>query len=134
MYFLAITIANIIWILYSMSEGMRESFFDYYQRFNKRKYRFHIKRIFFTQRIIVLSLITSFLFFTIGLPSILISLAQALMFTYFYKISYDICIKKLKTEAIEKTETNIMNRIVKNKKLLLFTGLIIQIFIYIFLL
>lgn len=132
MYFLVITIANIIWILYSMSEGMRESFFDYYQRFNKRKCRFHIKRIFFIQRIIVLLLITSFLFFTIGLPSILISLGQSLMFTYFYKISYDICVKKLKTEVIEKAETNIMS--VKNKKLLLFTGLIIQIFIYIFLL
>lgn len=134
MYFLAITIANIIWILYSMSEGMRESFFDYYQKFNKRRCRFHIKRVFFIQRIIVLSLITSFLFYTIGLPSILISLGQALMFTYFHKISYDICVKKLKTEVIEKTETNIMDRIVKNKNLLLFTGLVIQIFIYVFLL
>lgn len=133
MEFLAITIVNIIWILYSMSEGIRESFFDYYQGFNKRKCSFNIKRMFLTQRVLFLTLSTIIMSYTLGLLSIPIAIGQICMFKYFHKSSYDISSKKLNSEISEGVEElNILKKMNKHKNSLLLFGISLQIFIYIF--
>jgi hypothetical protein len=133
MEFLTITIVNIIWILYSMSEGIRESFFDYYQGFNKRKCSFNIKRMFLTQRVLFLTLSTIIMSYTLGLLSIPIAIGQICMFKYFHKISYDLSSKKLNSEISEGAEElNILKKMNKHKNSLLLFGISLQIFIYIF--
>ena len=54
MDFIAITITNVIWILYSMSEGLREGFFEHIKSKNKRSSEFCAKKIFNIQRFLVL--------------------------------------------------------------------------------
>jgi hypothetical protein len=133
MEFLVITVVNIIWILYSLSEGIRESFSNYYQSFNKRKCSFNIKRMFLTQRILFLTLSTIVMSYTLGLLSIPISLAQICMFKYFHKISYDLSSKKLNSEINEEVEEFIiLKKMNRHKNFLLFFGISLQIFIYIF--
>jgi len=132
MDFLVITVTNIIWILYSMSEGIRESFFDYYQRFNKRICNFDVKRIFFIQRITVLILITIISFYKLGFISLLISLTHICMFKYFHKILYDISSKKLNGDIDNSKEHSFFKKMNVNKKSLLLIGILIQIFIYFF--
>ena len=133
MEFLTITAVNIIWIVYSMSEGIRESFFDYYQGFNKRKCSFNIKRMFLTQRVLFLTLSTIIMSYTLGLLSIPIAIGQICMFKYFHKISYDLSSRKLNSELIEGVEElNILKKMNKHKKSLLLFGISLQIFIYIF--
>jgi hypothetical protein len=133
MEFLTITIVNIIWILYSMSEGIRESFFDYYQKFNKRRCLFEVKKMFLIQRFIVLTLTTIVTSYSLGMLSLLIALGQICMFKYFHKILYDLGYKKLNYE-VENNELKIFKKMNKSKNFLLLLGVSIQIFIYIFIL
>jgi hypothetical protein len=131
MEFLVITIVNIIWILYSMSEGVREAFFDYYQGLNKRKCTFSIKRMFLIQRVLFLTLSIIVMSYTLGLLSIPIALGQICMFKYFHKISYDLSTNKLNSENNENNdELNIFKIMNKHRNPLLFFGVLIQIFIY----
>jgi hypothetical protein len=133
MEFLVITIVNIIWILYSMSEGVREAFFDYYQGLNKRRCSFNIKRMFLIQRALFLTLSTIIMSYSLGLLSIPIALGQICMFKYFHKISYVLSSKKLNSEVSEQGEEfTIFKMMNKHKNSLLFFGISLQIFIYIF--
>lgn len=135
MEFLTITLVNLLWIVYSMSEGIRESFFDYYQGLNKRKCSFNIKRMFLIQRLLFLSLSIIVMSYTLGLLSIPIALGQMCMFKYFHKISYDLSSTKLNSEVNEGVEEfSILKKMNKHKNPLLFFGISLQIFIYIFIL
>lgn len=124
MEFLVITLANIIWITYSMSEGIRESLLTHYKGFSKRNCAFNTKVISNTQRGIVLLLIASLMYYIIGIISIILAVGQICMFRYFHKISYDITLKRLNREVIDDDW--------KFKRNLLFIGLVIQVFVYIF--
>lgn len=135
MEFISITLANLLWIIYSMLEGVREGFFDYYQGLNKRKCSFNVKRIFLIQRIIFLLLNTIMMSYLIGITSaIIIAIGQIFMFKYFHKVSYDNCSIKLNSDNSEsKDEFNILNKISKYKNHFLVVGVLIQIYTYIFL-
>ena len=94
MDFIAITIANLIWILYSMSEGLREGFFEHFKGKSKRNCEFNTSRIFTIQRFLVLLATGGLLTYTIGWVSIPFIIAQVFMFRYFHKIIFDQTIKK----------------------------------------
>lgn len=133
MEFLAITFVNIIWLAYSLSEGIRESFFDYFKSLNKRNCLFKVKKIFLIQRVLVLLLIALSMSFILGFSVIPIAIGQLCMFKYFHKISYDLTSKKLCSDSIEKIEEfSISRKMSEHKKSLLFFGIALQIFIYIF--
>lgn len=134
MEFISITLANLLWIIYSMLEGVREGFFDHYQGLNKRKCSFNVKRIFLFQRIIFLLLNVIVMYYLIGfLTAIIISIGQIFMFKYFHKVFYDNCSRKLNSDKSEtKEEFNILNKISKYKKHFLIMGVLIQIYTYIF--
>ncbi len=120
-----------------MSEGIREAFFNYNKMFNKRNCAFSVQRMFFIQRIIVLFLITSLLYYKIGLLSVFMLISHLFMFSYFHKIIYDTCCLKLNKEIEEgeiATGFKLFKKINNNKKLFLMIGISIQLFIYIFLL
>lgn len=134
MDFLYITLANIIWIFYSMSEGVREAFFDHYKNSNKRNCNYNIKFIFSLQRLIILLLITSIMFKIFGPLAILISIGQICIFKYFHKFLYDTSVKKLKNNYIEENnqEFSIFKNMNKYKTILLLIGISLQIFAYMF--
>lgn len=135
MDFLAITIANAIWILYSMSEGLREGFFEYFKNKSKRECAFNTKRIFNIQRGLVLLATGGVLAYTLGWISIPFIIAQFFMFRYFHKIIFDQTIKKLdiKNSIIEQKENLVLETMDKEKSPMVLFGIGIQIFIYLFL-
>lgn len=136
MDFISITIANLIWILYSMSEGLREGFFEHFKSKSKRNCEFNTKRIFNIQRFLVLLATGGLLTYTIGWVSIPFIIAQVLMFRYFHKIIFDQTIKKLsnKNSIVETHEDlPILEVMDKKKTPMILFGISLQIFIYMFL-
>lgn len=136
MDFLAITIANLIWILYSMSEGLREGFFEHFKNKSKRECAFNTKKIFNIQRGLVLLATGGVLAYTLGWISIPFIIAQFFMFRYFHKVIFNQTIKKLdkKTTLIEDSEENpVLEVMDKEKTPMVLFGITIQIFIYLFL-
>ena len=135
MDFIAITIANLIWILYSMSEGLREGFFEHFKNKSKRNCVFNTKRIFNIQRFLVLLATGGLLTYTIGWVSIPFIIAQIFMFRYFHKIIFDQTINKLESKVLEETHEEIptLEFLTKEKTPMVLLGISLQVFIYMFL-
>ena len=57
MVLITLLITNLIWIIYSLTEGVREGFYWNYENQSKRACQFDINPIFNSQRITVLILI-----------------------------------------------------------------------------
>jgi hypothetical protein len=129
MEFLSITIANLIWIFYSMLEGVRESSFDHYKDLNKRCCLLKTKSIFITQRVLVLILTMIVMSKTIGIMSIPVSIGQIFMFQYFHKLLYNITKKNLNKDKLE-INLNKKDYILEKNKYLLTLGIILQLIIY----
>jgi hypothetical protein len=106
MDFIAITIANIIWILYSMSEGIREGFYNFHKYNSKKISQFESKRVFNIQRLLVLSSTSLILFYTMGIIAFPFLLGQIFMFRYFHKIMNDATLKKLEMRRIESEQND----------------------------
>ncbi len=135
MDFIAITIANLIWILYSMSEGLREGFFEHFKNKSKRNCVFNTKRIFNIQRFLVLLATGGLLTYTIGWVSIPFIIAQVFMFRYFHKLIFDQTMNKLESKVIEETHEEIptLEFLTKEKTPMVLLGISLQVFIYMFL-
>jgi hypothetical protein len=130
MDFAAITIANLIWILYSLTEGVKDSLFSHYKTTSKRKCDLDSKTLFNTQRALVLLSTAGLLIWTLGWISIPFIIGQIFMYKYFHKISHDITTKKLDSKVVEEEKSPI-KKVKENSTVL--TGVIIQVFSYIFL-
>lgn len=130
MSFLVITLANLIWILYSMLEGVRDASFIYYKDKNKTRFEIDINYC-NLQRLLVLLTTGGIMFWTIGFYFIPFMLAQLFMFKYFYKKTYDKSIDHLQLKKSIKQEE--FKKIIDTKKeeLILF-GISIQAFFYLF--
>lgn len=138
MDFISITIVNIIWILYSMSEGLREGFFEHYKNMNKRNCEFKTTRIFTTQRFLVLLATGGLLTYTLGWISIPFIIGQFFMFKYFHKIIFNQTIQKLENKKLCDIKEDVTPEVSepiynKEKDPMILLGITIQIFIYIFL-
>jgi|SaaInlV_165m_DNA_2_1040747.scaffolds.fasta_scaffold39016_2 hypothetical protein len=134
MDFIAITITNLIWILYSMSEGLREGFFEHIKSKNKRSSEFCAKKIFNIQRFLVLLTTGTLLTYTIGWVSIPFIIAQIFMFKYFHRIIFEQTIKKLDKNSITETHVHLPpSEQDKKKTPMVLFGVSLQVFIYIFL-
>jgi len=137
MDFLIITMANLIWILYSMSEGIREGFFNYFKLLSKRKYKseeIEINKLFNIQRFLVLLTTGGIMYWTIGLYFIPFMVCQLLMFRFFFRRTYDKTINhlKLKEILVKNEDENLPKIMDKNKNDLVLFGISAQIFIYLF--
>ncbi len=128
--FWSITFANLIWILYALTEGVRESFFRHYKKQCKRcdNYKFNV--IFNFQRIIVLTVTSAILIHSLKLWAIPFIIGQILMFHFFHKISFTQTCKKIgEDEHIHES----MKKIEFINKPSVVFGIALQIFVYIFL-
>lgn len=128
--FCTITLANIIWILYALSEGVKDSFFSHYKGFCKKRDKYKFNSITNLQRLLVL-LTTSFIFWqSIGLWAIPFIIGQILMFDFFYKISFSQTCKKI---GISTSENNFLEKLKLFGNTYAIIGIVVQIFVYIFL-
>lgn len=132
MDFIAITVANLIWIIYSLTEGVKDGLFSHYKNTSRRKCELDSKTLFTLQRGLVLLSTGGLLVWTLGWISIPFIIGQFFMYKYFHKISYEITIKKVESKQEEK-EITITNIEKVREKSPVFMGIMIQIFSYIFL-
>jgi len=143
MIILLLFIINLIWIGYSMAEGFREGFYWHYRNNSRRDCSFEINRIFGLQRSLVLMLIFGFLFNNIGWYSLLYMISISMTFSYFHNGTYYLTRNKLDDKMYpntwkdeSKTLPVFYSGLMKYNKRTIFMiiGLLIQIFVYIFLL
>ncbi len=130
MIFCMITLANLIWIAYALSEGVKDSFFSHYKNLCKSKNQYKFKSITNLQRLLVL-LTTSFIFWqSINLWSIPFIIGQILMFGFFYKISFSQTCKKIGNSD---SEFKLFEKLKLFGNTYAIIGIVVQIFVYIFL-
>lgn len=131
MNFMIITVSNLIWIAYCLTEGVREGFSNHYRNTYRSQIRYNFKRMVFMQRLLVLFATGGVMFHTIGLISIPFILGQILMFTFLHKLSYNCTVSKIEKMKIEeKVDTTTPE--IKVKEPMIMLGITLQIFIYLF--
>lgn len=131
MNFMIITVSNLIWIAYCLTEGVREGFSNHYRNTYRSQIRYNFKRMVFMQRLLVLFATGGVMFHTIGLISIPFILGQILMFSFLHKLSYNCTVSKIEKMKIEeKVDTTTPE--IKVKEPMIMLGITLQIFIYLF--
>ena len=143
MIIITLLLANLIWIAYSMIDGFREGFYWHYRNNSRRTCEFEINRIFSLQRSLVILLIAGFLVYTLGWFSLISTISMIMLFSYFHNGTYYLTRNKLDDKMYPmrwKDESRTLpvfySGLMKYNKrtVLMVLGLLIQIFVYIFLL
>lgn len=133
---------NLIWIAYSLLEGLREGFYWHFKVNSRRECKFEIHPIFSLQRGLVLSIMCGLMFYTFGWYSVINTVSMMLMFSFFHNGSYYCTRHKLDDKLYPKewrdqstTSTAKMTKIMtyRNRTIFMLIGLTAQIFTYIFL-
>jgi hypothetical protein len=139
---MALVIANLLWIIYSVIDGMKDGFYWHFKSNSRRDSNFEIHPIFALQRGLVLLIIGLLLSYSIGLYSIICILSMMLIFSFFHNGTYyytrnklDNKIYPLRWKDESTTSTAKLTKIMtyKNRSILMFFGLLLEVFIYIFL-
>ena len=143
MIMITLLLTNLIWIAYSMIDGFREGFYWHYRNNSRRTCEFEINRIFSLQRSLVILLIAGFLVHTLGWFSLISTISMIMLFSYFHNGTYYLTRNKLGDKMYPmrwKDESRTLpvfySGLMKYNKrtVLMILGLVIQIFVYIFLL
>ncbi len=142
MILLTLIVTNLIWIAYSLTEGVREGFYWHYENQSKRVCEFNVNPMFNIQRSLILILLGGFLFYTFGYYSLLITLCMILVFSFFHNGTYYYTRNKLNERLYTKRWTDESKTfppysplLTYNKRTLLMSiGILAQVFIYLFLL
>ena len=143
MVLITLLITNLIWISYSLMEGVREGFYWNYENISKRVCEFDINRIYTIQRSLVLTLVGGFLVYTLGWYSLISLASMIVMFSFFHNGTYYYTRNKLQSGVYPKGwfdesksfppfHTSLYTY--KKRTISLILGLATQIFVYIFLL
>jgi hypothetical protein len=143
MSLITLILINLIWISYSLSDGLIEGFYFHFRNNSRRVCEFEINRFFSLQRILVMILMAGFLVNALGWYSLTVIVCQILMFFFFHNGAYYLTRHKLDDKMYplgwrdeSRTFPVFYSGLTKYKKraALMVLGLIIQVFIYIFLL
>lgn len=142
MILLTLLITNIIWIGYSLTEGIMEGFYWNYENKSKRICEFNVNRIFNLQRLLILLLTGGFLVHTLGAYSLLCLLSMFLIFPFFHNGTYYYTRNKLDSNFYPKRWTDESKTFppfsllttYKRRTIAMSIGILSQIFIYLFLL
>ena len=136
-------LTNLIWILYSLLEGVREGFYWHYENMSKKECDFNINPVFNIQRTMVIIMMAGVLVHITGWFSLLSILCMILMFSFFHNGVYYYTRNKLSDGRYQKgwrdeskTFPIYFTLLLKyNRRMSAFIfGLVAQIFVYIFLL
>lgn len=134
-------LTNLIWIGYSLTEGIREGFYWHYENNSKRVCDFDINPIFNLQRVLVMIITAGFMVHTLGWFSLLSLVCMFLIFNFFHNGTYYYTRNRLDGSYPKKwkDESKIFPKFTPlstyNKRTIGMTiGFLAQIFIYLFLL
>lgn len=135
-------IMNLIWIVYSLTEGMREGFYWHYENSCKKVCDFDINPIFHLQRVLVLLISSVVMVDTLGWYSLLSSICMILIFSFFHNGTYYHTRNKLggklypKGWCDESKTFPPFTPLMKYSKrtIAMVVGVLAQVFIYLFLL
>lgn len=137
-----LVLMNLLWIVYSLTEGIREGFYWHYENKSKRVCDFDVNPMFHLQRILVLVLTGGFMVHTLGWYSLLSLGSIILMFSFFHNGSYyytrnkldkDVYTKGWKDESRTFPPLSILMSYSK-RTVTMCLGILAQVFIYLFLL
>jgi hypothetical protein len=138
---LTLILINVIWITYSMSEGIREGYFTHFEELRRRKCKTDINKLFKFQRLLVLLSLTGVAFWIFGpLQSLFVFIGLFLTFSYLHNGVYNCTRCKLDEEnyklgfkdGITKRFFSTF-RSYKERSIFFISGIALQIFLYIFL-
>jgi hypothetical protein len=134
-------IMNLIWIGYSITEGIREGFYWHYENISKKICDFDVNPIFNIQRVLVLLISSGFMVHILGWYSLLSLLSMILMFSFFHNGTYYYTRNKLnglypKGWSDESKTFPSFTPLMTYKKrtIAMVVGVLSQVFIYLFLL
>ncbi len=90
---IAMIITNLVWVAYSILEGLREGFYWHFKggsrpSLSSKDCKFEIHPVFALQRGLVLLVIGGLLYYTIGLYAIASVLSMMLIFSFFHNGTY----------------------------------------------
>lgn len=131
---------NLLWISYSLTEGIREGFYWHYENKCKRNCDFDINPIFNSQRVGFLFVLTTLMFTVVKWYSILFMVGMVLEFSFFHNGTYYYTRNKLGGKVYPKgwqdesktfpPFTPLMKY--KRRTTAMLVGFLLQIFIYLF--
>lgn len=138
---LSLIIINLIWVIYSMTEGVREGYFGHIENLRRRKCDTNIKKLFKIQRFIVLISVSAIAFWIFDVKSMLfVASGLFLMFSFLHNGSYHCTRQKLDSENYKlgfkdgSTPRFFSTfRTWKERTIFFLTGVALQTFLYIFL-
>lgn len=140
MILLNLFVCNIVWIIFCLSEGVREGFYTHYENTSRKVCNFDLSPIFNIQRIIFLFAISSYLLHVIGLLSIFSIISKSLMFSYFHNGTYYYSRNKLNeriyikgwfdSDKVQRLYTTKLPYITRT--ILMSIGFILETFVYLF--
>jgi hypothetical protein len=142
MVLITLIIMNLIWVGYSLTEGIREGFYWHYENISKKVCDFDVNPVFNLQRALVLLISGGFMVQILGWYSLLSLLSMVLMFSFFHNGTYYYTRNKLSGKIYEKgwkdesrTFPPFTPLMTYNKRTLAMgIGILAQVFIYLFLL
>lgn len=142
MILITLLLTNILWITYSLTEGVSEGFYWHCENRSKSVCEFNVNRIFNLQRLSVLILAGGFLAYAIGSHSLFCILGMVLIFPFFHNGTYYYTRNKLDSNFYPKRWTDesvtfptfSILTTYKKRTIAMSIGILSQIFIYLFLL
>lgn len=142
MVLITLIIMNLIWIGYSLTEGIREGFYWHYENISRKVCDFDINPVFNLQRALVLLISGGFMVQILGWYSLFSLLSMILMFSFFHNGTYYYTRNKLSGKTYEKgwkdesrTFPPFTPLMTYNKRTIAMgIGILAQVFIYLFLL
>jgi hypothetical protein len=132
---------NLVWLIYSLTEGIREGHFKHFENLKRRRCDTNIDKLFKLQRLIVLGLLSMVTYYLMGLNA-LFFVAAGLFFTfsYLHNGSYHCTRNSLEPENYKcgfkdgKTDWSLSTfRTYKERIIFFLTGIALQTFMIIFL-
>ena len=102
MVLITLIIMNLIWIGYSLTEGIREGFYWHYENISRKVCDFDINPVFNLQRALVLLISGGFMVQILGWYSLFSLLSMILMFSFFHNGTYYYTRNKLSDKTYEK--------------------------------
>lgn len=132
---------NLVWLVYSLTEGIREGHFKHFENLKRRKCDTNINKLFKLQRFIVLSLLSMLAHYLMGLNALfLVAAGLFFTFSYLHNGGYHCTRKSLDPENYKcgfkdgKTDWTLSTfRTYKERIIFFLTGIALQIFMIIFL-
>lgn len=127
--FLVILLCNLVWVVYSLTEGVRCGLFDHLRDSWRNKVDYNFSKMLWFQRSLVLVSISLVMFWHIGLLSLAFICGQVLMFHFLHKAAYRCTKARVEKQVSSGPKSGAKKKGTSGAVL----GIGLQIFVYLFL-